>query len=377
MARIIFGICGISYGHLNRQKNIVQKMLHEGHHLQIFTFGAWPDYCSHHFPEITVHEVSVPWIVCDKNGIDFLESAKNHTNQDGDAFRKNFSAMHQTIIEFGAKPDLIISDYEPISAQFAYATGTALMTSDQQSKFTFLPYEEIDWFSNLEEKWRLDLFFPKAEKRVVCSFFKLWTKPPRFLRVVPPIIKHEIQKIRHFRKKTKPHLILLYQSSMMTFAQPPDEICDIVSKIPNQEFVVYSPYYQEFQNSIEKRKLTNIHAYPIGNATFEEHLMHTKWAISTAGHSFISELMYLGIPVYTTPLPIFEQRKTAKVIADNEFWVSAPWIQEELLKYFIRELVTFSENIQNDTSILLRGNGTKSILRIIHQLLNNPHASKN
>lgn len=65
-------------------------------------------------------------------------------NRNRDAFGANFSVMHAATKEFGGGLDLVISDYEPISAQYAYATGTPLITSDQQSKFTFLPYEEID-----------------------------------------------------------------------------------------------------------------------------------------------------------------------------------------------------------------------------------------
>jgi hypothetical protein len=43
--------------------------------------------------------------------------------------------------ELIGKPDLVISDYEPISAQYAYASGTPLVTIDQQSKYLVGDYE--------------------------------------------------------------------------------------------------------------------------------------------------------------------------------------------------------------------------------------------
>lgn len=81
--------------------------------------------------------------------------------------------------EFLGRPDLVISDYEPVSAQYSYALRIPLVTVDQQSKYLLADSREMPTFGDLtpnEEIARLSLFFPKAYREnsnVLLSYARL------------------------------------------------------------------------------------------------------------------------------------------------------------------------------------------------------------
>jgi Glycosyl transferase family 1 len=66
--------------------------------------------------------------------LDFAASLDAAQNQHINFFQENIAAMAQAQKMIG-KPDLVISDYEPVSAQYAYAYDAPLITVDQQSKY--------------------------------------------------------------------------------------------------------------------------------------------------------------------------------------------------------------------------------------------------
>ncbi|KPA15195.1 teichoic acid biosynthesis protein [Candidatus Magnetomorum sp. HK-1] len=187
--RILLGVCGIGRGHSIRQTCILSELLKRDHKVALFTFGESTKYFKKYFPDVIIFEVSVPWIYADSNGIDFLKIAHDKNNISQDGYFKNFKAMDKVLKYFKSNPDLILTDYEPISAQLAYATCTPLVTIDQQSKYLGYNFSPFENFSPLEERSRLSLFFPKANMRFSCSFFSI-------------LCLYQISK---YSRKSKPH----------------------------------------------------------------------------------------------------------------------------------------------------------------------------
>lgn len=372
MAKILVGICGISYGHLNRQKVVIEHLQKDGHKIQIFTFGTGPDYCKNYFPQIPYHNVWVPWIVCNSTGVNFNETANKPFNTNQDSIRQNYACMEKLESLFdNKKADLVISDYEPISAQYAYARDIKLITLDQQSKFIYLPYEEIHGLSSFEEKYRLKLFFPSTYRRIACSFFDIPQLKDAPITIVPSFLKTSIERIKKERNKnTTVNTILIYQSSMLPFHQDPQNICKVLAGFPSFKFYIFSPKHEIFQALIERQSYTNIYSSELGSYAFEQILAQAKGVITTGGHNFLSELMYLEIPAYVTPLRVFEQQKSAKVIAEKDFGIFEETITYEYLKKFLENIDNFTHNIKNDTGFLFKRSGIAEVMKIINHSLN-------
>jgi len=358
--KILWGISGIGTGHSNRQLPIIRYFLSKGHTLAIFCYDESYRIYYQLFKDnksITLIKVDIPFIAGNKNGLDWERTAI--INQGKDFNTINSKAIAKAIETIG-KPDLVISDYEPLSAQFAYAYDIPFVTFDQQSKYLCGEYPELNEQTVTEEIMRLRMFFPKANARIACSFFKVDTSKNKFdVIVLPSTLKEEILNLR----KQEEERIIVYITSQREFVQEIKEVIDVLTTQKEQKFDI-------FIKEIPNLELpSNISIYKHGdNNRFYESLSKSKAIISTAGHTLLSEAMYLGIPVYAVPLSIYEQQMNANIIDENEFGISRSKIDVENLKYFLENLATFKKKIKEDKTILFKRSGEKEIIEILEKI---------
>ncbi|MCX6723188.1 MAG: glycosyltransferase [Candidatus Staskawiczbacteria bacterium] len=373
--KIIFGVCGIGRGHTSRQLPIISHFL-KNSKIVVFAFNESYNFLKKHFANnknIKVFSVIVPWIHGGEFGIDYKKTATEKFNEGLNVISQNFMAMSNAEIFLSGKADLVISDYEPTAAQYAYSRNIPLIIIDQQSKYFYDGYpDKIDDLGFLEERSRLGLFFPKANMRIACSFFR----PPLNkigygdlkIKIVPTIIRDDIVKL----KKSKPRNnndILVYLSSYSKFVQTSSEVISILSKFKNHNFYLFISKKSDFA-SISERVPDNIKIYFQGDKIYLKILTSASAAICTAGHMFISEMMFLNKPVYAVPLQTYEQKYNAKIINDNEFGIRRNNIKLDSLKYFLSNINAFKDNIVSDKKVLLsRESGTTEIIALINKQL--------
>lgn len=347
--KILYGICGIGNGHLFRQLPILTSYAQQGATLVVFAYDASLAYLQKTFPQMHVLRVAVPYIAGKDNGLDFESSAKMKINQ-ANFFSINCEAMAQAEKLIG-KPDLVISDYEPNTAQYAYAWDAPLVTIDQQSKFLsgkFPPSIEGCFYE--DEIMRLRLFFPKAAMRIACSFFSVESNGE--VMIVPPIIRNTVYDMK---RKPQNGQILIYFSMQQFKEQPLEEFIDLFSQFPDYHFHLFVPEF--FQQQSE-----NITFYKHGDPKFDALLECCEGIISTAGHSLLSEAMMLGIPVLALPLRIYEQQINGLTIGKNHFGLCSQKLTRDNIHEFLGSIPLYSQNISQDKTALLKGNGLKQIL---------------
>lgn len=185
--KILIGICGIGNGHLSRQTNVINLLMNNYHKIVIATTRNNINYFETKFPQIKVLEISIPWISCNSKGIDFVASMKQYQKENIDQFSKFLNFSINVEKAFCGIPDLVITDYEPNVAQYSYAVGIPLICMEQQSKFLYLDELKINNYSILEEKKRINYFFPKYAYKIISSFFPIIIKEKN-IKVVTPII---------------------------------------------------------------------------------------------------------------------------------------------------------------------------------------------
>ena len=362
--KILWGVCGIGRGHTFRQLPLIEHFSSSAE-IVIFGYNESYSFLSSHFkdnPQVCVQEVAVPFLVGCKEGIDFQATAKRPENQ------KDFTLINNKAMSNAQekinKPTLVISDYEPISAQYSYAHNTPLITLDQQSKFLSGQFPaELNNQTFNDEIMRLNLFFPKADKRLATSFFKVAKKSNAQdnVEILPPVLSENITSLKrqtnHARKS-----ILVYISSQQPFGQSLPELTHIFSKFPDIDFHL-------FGKNVKPMNTENVKTYEHGHKDFHSVLSHCSGIISTAGHTLLSEAMHLGIPVYAIPLPLYEQQMNANIIEQGQFGISYPNLNDQSLLSFIQKLDHFGNNIETDTSVLLRTPGQKLIIEHLEQYL--------
>lgn len=354
MKKILYGICGIGNGHFFRQTPVIDYLIEQQHQILFFAYGESYKLLSRYEnnPLVKIVEVAVPYFIGNSDGIDFVTSAKINSSFD---YNKNLNALALAQQWLG-KPDLVLSDYEPVSAQYGYAHGVEVVTIDQQSKFlTGSTPKHINGFNCEDEVMRLRMFFPQA-KRLACSFFKVHER--NNVSILPPLYRKSIQDIVRAPVKNQ---FIIYLSSQKGFKQDITEIVDIVSKRTEQYHIFTKDIYTG-------KKFDNVTIHTHGSEQFEKLLATTSGVISTAGHNLLGECMYLGIPVYAMPLDLYEQQLNASMIADFSYGITHNVLSNEKLEEFVNNQQVYLSHIKH-SSILLKQDGKKQLLSIIEGLL--------
>lgn len=349
--KILYGICGIGNGHLFRQLPILTHFSESGATIVLFAYEvsyAFLQNFAQQFPNVHVVEVAVPYYVGKTSGLDFERAETMEMNQ-REFFSINCRAMAFAEKILG-KPDLVISDYEPVSAQYAYAWDSPFVTIDQQSKFLTGNFpESLEGCFYVDEVMRLRMFFPKATLRIACSFFTVDSNEE--VKVVPPILREVVKNLKRSPQKGE---ILVYLSSQQYRQQPIDDLLELFALFPDIRFHLFTP--QEITAS------GNVRVYTHGDSKFDSLLERCEGIISTAGHSLLSEAMALGIPVLALPLPLYEQQMNGKVIDEHRFGMCRRTLDLDALAEFLDSIDLFSRNIAEDQTVLLRGDILQQIL---------------
>ena len=330
--KVLVGICGIGNGHINRQICVIKVLLKNNYDVLVATESSKIQTIKDTLKNVKVIELNIPWIVCNEKGFDFKETLDKYC--DIDLFRKFLEFGNQIEQELKGKPDLIISDYEPNVAQYAYATCTPLITMEQQSKFLYLDELKLKEYSIREEIYRINYFFPKFDKKIISSFFPINIKDNKIVQV-PPIIT----KIK--RKKIKNDFIIVYLSPYSD-SDKYNKLINILSEIKDIKFKVYSKNYKKYINSFS---FSNVE-FSNFNKNFKKDISQCSALITTAGHQLICEAISIELPLYVIPLNTYEQHYNAHMVnyynlgSDNE-------ITKNNIIEFIKNRELYRNNMKN------------------------------
>ncbi|HEU0051036.1 MAG TPA: glycosyltransferase family protein [Patescibacteria group bacterium] len=365
MKKILYGISGIGNGHANRQAPIIEHFSRTSR-MMIFAYQESYRHYAEQFKKnrsVTVVPVDVPFWAGNRKGLDFLATVG--LNKGKDFLEINCKAMAQAEKQIG-RPDLVITDYEPVCAQYAYAMNAPLVTLDQQSKYLIGDFpHQLGGQTYEDEIVRLSMFFPKADARIACSFFQVKEKKDidKKVLIFPSTLKESITLLK--RKPSKYTSILVYLSSQRAFVQSFDEVVRICDKYPDAEFHLFV----KGADTISAPKNSRVRIYEHGDPRFYKILETCSGIISTAGHMLLSEAMYLGIPVYAIPLAVYEQQMNAYVIDQNGFGISHPKVEKKKVREFVKNLAAYEKNIENDQAVLLREPGQQKIIHFLNGVL--------
>ena len=369
-AKILYGVCGIGMGHTYRQLPLLDNLAAEAD-IVMFAYGESLEFYSKHFagnPNVHVLRVSVPFYVGTKHGLDMEETVRRiqaDHKRGIHHWRINMEARAKAY-ELIGKPDLAISDYCPVTARYAYAHGCPLVTIDQQSKYLAGDYtEELGGTTCKDEVERLRLFFPTADMRLACSFFRVpkSANAREDVTILPPVIKPAIVDLKERRSKTaQTNSVLVYISSQRDFVQPMSEVLRVLEQAPEFNFTVF---VKELPEELALCAPANVKLRRHGDPRFLDHLAECRALISTGGHSLVSEVMYLGIPAYLIPLPVYEQQVNSHIVGRNGFGICAETLNVVELRNFLANVDGYAENIRKDRKVLVRGSGERQILDLL------------
>jgi len=337
--RILVGVCGVGNGHASQEQSLIAKLLEHGHRVVVITFNDGlaslrkvfgdrvPMVVPTHFPGI--------WVEMTPYGIDIAASAANSRRIDaaGDAW--SFGLCEQVVEQLGGEPDLVFSDYEPASAQIAYMLGRPLVTTELHGKFLIYRTPDAGRFTRETEAAKLRYFFPAADKRISTSFFPMeWERDERYPgEVLEPILRPDVLRLT---PETDERSVVVYMSPFGPMRQQPDEVLSVLAAFPDIRFDVF--YKDPLTGAPPNARVAQF-----DRDNFTKALAASSAVISTAGHSLISECLYLGKPVLGIPFDNYEQRFNALMVEHCGFGMWTEALAREQVDEFLSRRAEFAE----------------------------------
>ena len=325
MAKIIYGMSGQGFGHSTRSKEIIRQLIKSGHQVKIFTYGQSLFMLEKEFSDL-IFEIPGFILSYKKNKLVYwktiYENVKKFTHQT--RYWKKVSA------EFSAfNPDLVITDFEPLTALLAKTKKKPLISIDNQHQLTNteikLPLKYRKDF--LTDRLIVKLLVWGANYYLITSFFKTKvTHAKTFL--FAPIIRKEILDLR---PKIGDY-ILVYQGADFSNFIPELEKID-------ENFIVVGPD--------REGKHKNITFVKYSFTDWLKLLSEAKAVIATAGLSLISECVYLEKPYLALPIKNqVEQTINALYLERNGLGLQAEKFTVEVFNEFINNLDAYKKNLK-------------------------------
>ncbi len=351
MARIIYGVAGEGFGHSSRSHLIGQRLIDAGHDVMFVGSKKSLVYLKQYFGE-RVKEIFGLSFAYEDGRIDKSETLKRNllnlpegNRQNEELFRKYFEPF---------EPELVISDFEPFSAWWAWRNRVPFISIDHEHMLTLckLEHRSKNWFSRITASVVTECHYVGAVAYIVINFFKT---PLRIDSAVltPPIVRPVVRAL----EAGEGEHILLYS----TTGKGEKKLRDMLGKFGGQKFYVYGfDKSAEFKNCVFKERSTE---------GFLADLAGARGVIASAGFSLISECLHLKKKMLLLPVAgQYEQIINGHYIEKLGLGISAEKLDEGVLKRFLEEL---DKPMPSDERILWPDND--KFFRILQGVLNKLH----
>ena len=326
MAKIIYGVAGQGFGHSTRSKEIIRFLVSQGHQVLVFTYGQALFFLDKDFEVVEIPGLGLTY---ENNKLVYWKTVFKNTKV---VFKqsRNWKKITKKFKDFN--PDLVFTDFEPITALLAKQYKKHLISIDNQHQLTNSLIEVPD---DCRKDFVMDKLIIKsmvwgADYYLATSFFQTKViKKNTF--IFTPILRQEILDLHTNKEK----YILVYQTSSF------NGLIEVLKKFSNYKFVLFGLNKEAVEDNIEYKNYSS--------HEWLRYLANCQAIIGNAGLSLISEALHLKKPYLAIPIKKqteqiinaqYLQRKgyglfTYKLTPDdfNEFIGNLPKYEKNLEEY--------------------------------------------
>jgi len=321
--RILYGVNGEGLGHATRSQVVIDSLL-ERHDVRVVASGNAFTYLTERLP--SVEQVFGPTFAMQDGEIQRWATVAQNLRQARHEVPE--SVRHWIGLVDGWDPDVVLSDFEPLTGVYARASRTPLIAVDNINMLDRCHHD-----AEIIGAEREDFLIARAVTRsmvhgaveyIVLTFFR-----PPIARggtiLVPPIVRPEIESARSERGE---HL-LVYSSG------DPELLAALRSSgVPCRVYGMRGGEEHVSEGNLDFR--------PRSEDGFVEDLRTARAVLTGGGFSLLSEAVYLGKPVLAVPLHgQFEQHMNARYLERDGYGVCAEAVSEDVLAGFLARLEDF------------------------------------
>lgn len=279
MAKIIYGVSGEGSGHATRSKEIL-RCLAKRHKVKVLAYGKSYDFLKDSFDVQKIYGLHLYY----RDGtVDYLKTVLSNLKRLPAELGDTRHAVHGLVRDF--KPDLVISDFEPVSGIVATHHRLPLISLDNQHIFTNCDVKYPKRFAKeaLVNKLIISAYLPHISETLITCFYHPEIKKKNTY-LFPPILREKILKQRPSRGSH----ILVYQT-----ASGDDSIVKTL-KASGQKFVFYGCNKDLRDGNVLHKKFSE--------DGFIRDLASSRFVIANGGLSLLCEALHLGKPVLSVPI---------------------------------------------------------------------------
>lgn len=335
MAKIIYAVAGEGFGHSSRSHLVGQRLLEAGHDVMFVGSRKSLVYLKQHFGK-RVKEIFGLSFAYEKERIDKSETLKRNLLKLPEANKQNDELFKKHFEPFA--PDLVISDFEPFSAWWAWRKKVPFVSIDHEHMLTLckLEHQARNWFSRITASVVTECHYVGAVAYIIVNFFRTSVRAESAI-LAPPIVRPVVTALRSSRGEH----ILVYS----TTGKGRSKLRDVLHKFGGQKFYIYGfdpvkDPMEEVSNGLDKsEEYENCVFKKRSTEGFLSDLAGARGVIASAGFSLISECMYLKKKMLLLPLAgQYEQIINAHYIQKLGLGIWSEKLDEAVLSRFLSEL---------------------------------------
>lgn len=277
---ILYAVQGTGNGHVSRARDIIPILSKLGN-LDVLLSGSEAEVQLPHPPKFMVNGLG--YVFGKKGNIDYWKSFKKLSTLKLFNDIKNFPLENY---------DLIINDFEPVTAWAAKLRNKKIVSLGHQCAFLSAKTPRPEKINSLAEKI---LFYYAPSQNPIGFHFEQYDD-----FIYTPIIRKEI---REMTISNIGHITVYLPAIDDLF------LLNILGNIKNQNFEVFSKHQKI------PYEMGNVKVYPIDSQKFINSLASSNGLISSAGFETPAEAMFLGKKLLIIPMiGQYEQSCNAKAL---------------------------------------------------------------
>ncbi len=320
--RILFGVAGEGFGHSSRSDLIARRLMQAGNEVLFAASGKSLSYLSPLFPGQVEEVYGLHFIVKDGQVL-ALSTLADNIVQYPKGFLTNRRLFSRKVKAFN--PDLVISDFEPFSAWWAFRHRVPSVFIDNEHLLTMAKLEHVPGISS---RIKADIvtrgYHTRASAYVIMNFFTAPLKNKKAI-LANPVIRRQVMELKVERH---PHVVVYSNDSR---PETRDRLISILNRFPSHPFYIYGFHVEEEHGNCVFKQ--------ISTDGFLRDLSTGSGVIATAGMSLLSECLYLKKRMFLVPLKgQFEQQVNAVYAERLGVAVNANDLDEQKLKLFFDSL---------------------------------------
>ena len=315
-------------GHATRSQVVVESLLAE-HEVHVVASGAAFAYLSTVLPD--VEEILGAKFVMEEGEIQRWATVRQNVRDVGTG--APHSIRHWVEMTKAWRPEVVVTDFEPLSAIYARVTRTPLVAVDNINMLDRCTHDEGIYDGHREDfaiaRAVTRSMVPNAVNYLVTTFFY-----PELAKgqttLVPPILRKAIVEAV---PESGDHLIV-YSSG--------EESAIAALRASGVPCRVYGMRGGPAEGTVDG----NLEFKPRSNEGFVEDLRTARGVVAGGGFSLMSEAVYLGKPMLAMPLlGQFEQLMNSRYLERDGYGVSAMELTPDVLDRFLDGLDGFEEKL--------------------------------